>query len=48
MARKKANAISKQILDNLNLHTELEEKIAYPNLKEQDEKIFSCLVDIHS
>ena len=37
---KKADAISKQILDDLKLHTELEEKIVYPNLKEQDEKIF--------
>jgi hemerythrin-like domain-containing protein len=37
---KKAEAISKQIFEDLKLHTELEEKIVYPNLKEQDEKIF--------
>ena len=37
---KKADDLSKQILDDLKLHTELEEKIVYPNLKEQDEKIF--------
>ena len=37
---KKADAISKQILDDLKLHTELEEKIVYPNLKEQEPKIF--------
>jgi hemerythrin-like domain-containing protein len=36
----KADTISKQILDNLKLHTELEEKIVYPSLKEQDAKIF--------
>jgi hemerythrin-like domain-containing protein len=36
----KADTISKQILDNLKLHTELEEKIVYPSLKEQDPKIF--------
>jgi hemerythrin-like domain-containing protein len=37
---KKADAISKQICDDLKLHTELEEKIVYPSLKEQDAKIF--------
>jgi hemerythrin-like domain-containing protein len=37
---KKAETLSKQILEDLKLHTELEEKIVYPNLKEQDEKIF--------
>jgi hemerythrin-like domain-containing protein len=37
---KKAEALSKQILDDLKLHTELEEKIVYPSLKEQDPKIF--------
>jgi translation elongation factor P/translation initiation factor 5A len=37
---KKADAISKQIFEDLKLHTELEEKIVYPNLKEQDAKIF--------
>jgi hemerythrin-like domain-containing protein len=36
----KADPISKQILDNLKLHTELEEKIVYPSLKDQDPKIF--------
>ena len=36
----KADTISKQILDNLKLHTELEEKIVYPSLKDQDPKIF--------
>ncbi len=36
----KADSISKQILDNLKLHTELEEKIVYPSLKDQDPKIF--------
>jgi hemerythrin-like domain-containing protein len=36
----KAEPISKQILDNLKLHTELEEKIVYPSLKDQDPKIF--------
>jgi hemerythrin-like domain-containing protein len=37
---KKADALFKQIFDDLKLHTELEEKIVYPSLKEQDEKIF--------
>jgi hemerythrin-like domain-containing protein len=37
---KKAEALSQQILDDLKLHTELEEKIVYLNLKEQDEKTF--------
>jgi hemerythrin-like domain-containing protein len=37
---KKADALSKQICNDLKLHTELEEKIVYPSLKEQDEKIF--------
>jgi hemerythrin-like domain-containing protein len=37
---KKADAISKQIFDDLKLHTELEEKIVYPSLKEQDAKLF--------
>jgi hemerythrin superfamily protein len=36
----KADTTSKQILDNLKLHTELEEKIVYPSLKDQDPKIF--------
>jgi hemerythrin-like domain-containing protein len=36
----KADPISKQILDNLKLHTELEEKIVYPSLKDQYPKIF--------
>jgi hemerythrin-like domain-containing protein len=37
---KKADALSKQIFDDLKLHTELEEKIVYPSLKDQDPKIF--------
>ena len=37
---KKADAISKQIFDDLKLHTEMEEKIVYPSLKEQDAKLF--------
>jgi hemerythrin-like domain-containing protein len=37
---KKADALSKQILDDLKLHTELEEKIVYPSLKEQDPTMF--------
>src|SRR5918999_3192681 len=37
---KKADGLVKQICDDLKLHTELEEKIVYPSLKEQDEKIF--------
>jgi hemerythrin-like domain-containing protein len=37
---KKAADLSQQILEDLKLHTELEEKIVYPNLKEQDPKIF--------
>lgn len=36
----KARSISEQILKDLKLHTELEEKIVYPRLKEQDAKIF--------
>lgn len=37
---KKASTISEQIFNDLKLHTELEEKIVYPSLKEQDPKIF--------
>jgi hemerythrin-like domain-containing protein len=37
---KKAETLSRQILDDLKLHTELEEKIVYPNLKKQDPQIF--------
>jgi hemerythrin-like domain-containing protein len=37
---RKADALAKQICDDLKLHTELEEKIVYPSLKEQDEKSF--------
>jgi hemerythrin-like domain-containing protein len=36
----KARSLSEQIFDDLKLHTELEEKIVYPSLKEQDAKIF--------
>jgi hemerythrin-like domain-containing protein len=36
----KAQAISQQIFDDLKLHTELEEKIIYPTLKDKDQKIF--------
>jgi hemerythrin-like domain-containing protein len=36
----KAQSISEQILKDLELHTELEEKIVYPRLKEQDAKSF--------
>src|SRR5918992_1448283 len=37
---KKADGLVKQICDDLKLHTELEEKIVCPSLKEQDEKVF--------
>jgi hemerythrin-like domain-containing protein len=37
---KKADDLSQQIFEDLKLHTELEEKIVYPTLKEQDAKIF--------
>jgi hemerythrin-like domain-containing protein len=36
----KAQSTSEQILNDLKLHTELEEKIVYPSLKEQDANIF--------
>ena len=36
----KANSLAKQIFDDLKLHTELEEKLVYPELKEQDATVF--------
>jgi hemerythrin superfamily protein len=35
-----AKSISTQILTDLKMHAELEEKIVYPRLKEQDEELF--------
>lgn len=36
----KTQSISQQIFNELKLHTDLEEKIVYPPLKEQDEEMF--------
>jgi hemerythrin-like domain-containing protein len=39
-SEEKAKSISQQIFDDLKLHPTLEEKIVYPALKQQDDRVF--------
>lgn len=39
-SEEKAQSISQQVFSDLKLHTDLEEKLVYPTLREKDPKIF--------